>query len=263
MSRNLLAIRLEAFWITVARVRALCLECNGHDPDFENFDQTPYHFNESGSQDGSTLGVCGELCPLVEGHAATRMRWSANLGTFSDAERITDGKETPYAEFMFKFVDKTGKMELRLRNHIHNRGYGKWVSVACSSSGSYGEDEILAFLETHLPHHNPQLRGWRIMLCDDFAAHKTDNCRRLCWSRGYVLLIIPGGATPFVQTCDVALNQHVRRDYVHKETMELIRCFKRGQVVPSLQPEQMIDIMVEVLSQKSIHLRAAESYKET
>ena len=265
-SKELLGQRLRAFWITVFRIRALCLAVAGYDPEMENFDQTPYHANESGSQDACTLGIVGCTVPLIEGHGDTRVRWTANLTTFSNAQSRMASGEMPYCEFMFKHNIKgeQSKMELRLREHIRSRGYGPWVSAATSASGSYTSDDILNFLETHLP-ANPELRArkWRIMFADDFAAHKTDAVRRLCWERGYVLIVHPGGATPFTQTCDTDLNQHVRRDYVALETAELIQHFQQGEVVPKLTPETMIDLMVEVLSVQSVHTRAAQGYKKT
>jgi len=266
-SKALLAKRLEAFWITVFRIRALCMALHGYDPDIENFDQTPYHANESGSQDARTLAVAGEgKVPLIEGHAETRVRWTANLTTFSDAERIRRG-ELPYCEFMFKHNIKgeQSSLELRLREHIRGRGYGPWVSVATSPSGSYTQDDVLNFLDRHLPRDGPQWRAryWRIMFADDFAAHKVSSVRRLCWQRGYVLVLQPGGATPFTQTCDTDLNQHVRRGYIALETQEFIRHFQRGETIPKLTPETMIDLMVEVLSDPKIHLNAAAGYKKT
>ena len=265
-SKELLARRLEAFWITVFRIRAFVMALFGYDPDMENFDQTPYHRNESGSQDARTLAVSGELVPLVECHGDTRVRWTANLTTFRDPKRIEDG-ERPYCEFMFKHDIKgdVSKLELRLREHIRARGYGPWVTVATSASGSYSQDDVLNFLDVHLPHVGPHSRAqyWRIMFCDDFAAHKTDPIRRLCWQRGYILILQPGGATPITQTCDTDLNQHVRREYIALETREFIELFQQGVAIPALREETMIDLMVQVLSGPEVHLRAAQGYKRT
>jgi hypothetical protein len=263
-SKELLGQRLEACWITVFRIRALCIACHGYDPEMENFDQTPYHANESGSLNVKTLAVAGSTVPLIEGHGDTRMRWTANLTTFSDVERIKRG-ELPYCEFMFKHDIKgeESKLELRLREHIRARGYGPWVSVATSSSGSYAQDDILTFLDTHLPRPQSRAKCWRIMFADDFAAHKVNSVRRLCWQRGYILIVLGGGTTPFVQTCDTDLNQHVRREYVALETGEFIHHFQRGESVPKLAPETMIDLMVEVLQNPALHVQAAAGYKKT
>ena len=114
----------------------------------ENWDQSPFHHNETGSGNTPTPAVAGVEVPLVEGHIATRARWPANLTTFSDHARLTtDGP--PYAEHMFK---ADGEVILkRLQDHIRSRGYGKWVSVATSEKGSYRTEDVLACLETHPP----------------------------------------------------------------------------------------------------------------
>ena len=54
-------------------------------------------------------------------------------------------------------------------------------------------------------------------IADAFGAHKTDAIRRLCCQRGYIPILHPGGTTPFAQTCDTDLHQHVRRDYIALE----------------------------------------------
>ena len=73
----------------------------GYDHHFENWDQSPFHHNETGSDNKPTLAVAGVEVPLVEMHTATRMRWTANLTTFSDHARLT--KDGPsYAEHMFQ-----------------------------------------------------------------------------------------------------------------------------------------------------------------
>ena len=81
--------RLELWHLTLARLRALCEEIHGYDPEMENFDQSPYHNNETGAQNPKTLGVQGaKEVPLVEGRADCLERWTANLTTCSNKERI-------------------------------------------------------------------------------------------------------------------------------------------------------------------------------
>ena len=171
----------------------------------ENFDQTPYHSNEVGSQNAPTLALVGSNeVPLVEGHSATRKRWTANLTTFSDKSRIERG-EYPYAEFMCKADADGGKLELRLQEHCRSRGYGPWVTVAASSKGSYKEGDVLTFLERHLPDMS-QSRRSGVIVSEDFGPHKTDNVWRLCWSRGYKMIPHGGGCTPVVQTADTSMS---------------------------------------------------------
>ena len=258
--KNLLAERLRIWWLNLARVRALCIELHGYDPVQENWDQSPFHLNEIGSQDAKTLVVKGShTVPLIEGHSDVRARWTANLTTFSDHERIRSGG-IPYAEFMFKADgDKVLK---RLQEHIRSRGYGSWVSVATGPKGSYRQEHILEFLEKHLP-VKTQSRRWRIALGDDFSAHKTENVGRLCWQRGYVMMLHPGGATPITQTVDTDLNQHVKREYSVLESLAILDHMRKGMAVPKLAPTECVDMMVQVLSDPQIHLRAADGYKKT
>ena len=126
---------MEIGWLNVARVRALCLAVHGYDPEIENWDQIPFHHNESGSQNVTTLAVAGATVPLVECHAMTRERWTANLTTFSNEERLKE-EGPPYCEIMFKATAE-GPLEQRLWEHVRSRGYGPWVSVTTSEKGSY------------------------------------------------------------------------------------------------------------------------------
>ena len=197
VSKRVLAERLEIEWLNGARVRQLCLCAHGYEPEHENFDQSPYQHNAVGSQNtAKTLAVAGCTVPLIEGHAATRARWTANLTTFSDTKRITEMAERgefPYAECMFRADGQ--RLQATLREHIRSRGYGRWVSAATSEKGSYREADILQFLDNHLPLMTAE-RRWRIMWADDFAPHKSDNVKRMCWHRGYVGMHKGGGRYP-------------------------------------------------------------------
>ena len=261
---HVLEERCEIGWLNAFRVRAACEAIHGYDPEMENFDQSPFHANETGSKNVSTLAVAGLEVPLVEGHADTRERWTGNFTTFSDKQRILAG-ETPYVEVMLKSnADSSGgrqTIELRVREHIRSRGYGPWMTVATSPKGSYREADVLNFLDKHLP-LKTEGRPWRIMFNDDFAAHKTDAVFRLCWSRGYVLVTLGGGVTPVQQTVDLDLNQHVRREYCAAEAEVLISMMRDGVVVPSLRPENCVDLLHGVMSKQALHLAAADSYEK-
>ena len=253
-------------WLSVFRVRAACEAIFGYDPGMENFDQSPYHHNETGSKNVGTVAVAGMECPLVEGHADTRSRWTGNFTTFSEKSRILAG-EMPYVEAMFKSnADSTtdGRrmtLELRVREHIRSRGYGPWITVATSPRGSYREADVLNFLERHLPKWE-EGRRWRIMLADDFSAHLTSAVFRLCWQRGYVFIPLGGGTTGVQQTVDLQLNQHVRRKYTAEESVELIDQMRAGVSIPRCTPEKCVDILVEVMSSQALHLHAADSYEQ-
>eukprot|EP00959_Pyramimonas_sp_CCMP1952_P062822 1313814-Pyramimonas_sp.AAC.1 len=65
--------------LNVARVRAAAEELLGYDPHILNWDQSPFHHNETASASKPCLAVKGGLAPLVEAHDDSKARWTANL----------------------------------------------------------------------------------------------------------------------------------------------------------------------------------------
>lgn len=258
--KAVLAERLEEWWRIIFRLRTLALEVLGYDLEMENWDQSPYYRNESGSSNTGTIDMSGlNEVTLIEGHADTRDRWSFNAMTWSNVERILE-EGPPYCECMFRGGD--GKLEKQLKDHVRSCGYDKWMSAAVSPKGSYRECDVLSFLDTHLPLMH-EGRRWRIALADDLASHKTEAVFRLCFSRGYILVIHGGGATPVTQTVDTDCNQHLRRGYTATEVAEFIRQMQLGTVVPKTTPEDCIDMMAAVAANLAIHVAAADGYKKT
>lgn len=81
--RHVLKERLEIFWVNLFRLRLFIRLQFGYDPLLLNFDQSPFHHNETGAQNKATLGVRGSVVPVVEGNSDIRSRWTANLTTVS------------------------------------------------------------------------------------------------------------------------------------------------------------------------------------
>jgi len=77
------------------------------------------------------------------------------------------------------------------------------------------------------------------------------------------MIVLGGGITPVLQTCDTDLNQHVKRDYVAHESAELIQQMQDGHVVPSYSPECCIDMMATVLINMNLHRDASKGYIKT
>ena len=258
--RGVLQERLHIGWANIFRVRKLMVDLLGYEPTILNWDQSPYHNNETGSQNKPVLGVKGSIIPIVEGKDDVRARWTANLTTISHSRGILKGQMPP-VECLFKAaVD--GPVKERLTEYIRSRGFPSWFSVACSPRGSYREDDVINFLSNHLEKWAPG-RDWRIILADDYAAHKTATVRRFCWNRGYILLLHGGGATPVVQTVDTDLNEHVRRAYARLETELLLDKMRNGVVVPKASHEECLELMRDVLSDPAIHTSAVAGFKKT
>ena len=257
--KHVLKERLHLFWVSLFRVRQLAVLALGYEPMLLNWDQSPYHHNESGSQNKPTLAVRGSTVPVVEGNSDCKSRWTANLTTCSDEAAVAAGFIPP-AECMFK-GSKNGKVHLRLEEHRRRIGCPAWLTVTMSDKGSYKEHDVVSFLKAHLEEWK-EGRDWRIIFADDFAAHKSQNVFSLCWSRGYVLILHGGGATPVAQTPDTDLNEEVRRVYGYKETALLMEKMRCGQTVPKLTHEECLDMMHSVICDKELHMKAARGYKK-
>ena len=251
--------RVEIFWVVLFRIRLFILLAFGYDPLILNFDQSPFHHNETGSQNKPTLAVKGSVVPVVEGNSDVKSRWTGNFTTQS---RFTGGKGDPMpaVECMFK-AERDGRVAARLQEFHRSHGFPQWFTVTVGPKGSYRELDVISWLEKHLEPWK-EGRDWRVYLCDDYAAHKTNNVWNLCWSRGYVRIVHGGGTTPCEQTCDTDLNEDVRRIYGNKEACLLLEKMRSGQVVPRLTHEECMLLMLEVMSDPALHMRAAAGYKK-
>jgi hypothetical protein len=169
-------------------------------------------------------------------------------------------KRIPGLELMFKAAGHL--LEAKLQTYIRNRGC-RWLSVVTGPKGSYREEHVLNYLERHLP---PLTEGrrWRVILMDAYGPQMSEAVRRLCWSRGYVVIIHGGGATGVTQVNDTDLHQHLRKAYLEKETAEMIRCSRlHPNGTHSPKPEQCIDWMIDVWSNPQLHLSAVAGFKKT
>ena len=264
--RGVLKERLEIHWVIIFRLRLFIFLAFGYDPLIANPDQSPYHHNETGSQNKPTLGVRGGTVPVVEGNSDVKSRWTAFLTTFSRIPAVAGGGggggggAMAWVECMFK-AERDGVVDARLQAFLRSRGFPPWFTVTVGPKGSYREQDIIAFLEKHLELWE-EGRDWRLLLLDDFGPHKTDNVWALCWSRGYIRVVHGGGATPVGQTPDTDLNEHVRRSYGDKECRLLVEKMRGGQVVPRLAHEECLLLMLEVMSDPELHKQASEGYKK-
>ncbi len=133
--RKVLKERLEFFWVNLFRIRLFIHTVFGYDPLILNFDQSPFHHNETGSQNKPTLGARWGIVPVVEGNSDVKSRWTANLTTWSRFPAIADG-EMPASECMFK-AEPDGLVNERLQAFLRSRGFPKWFTVTVGPKGSY------------------------------------------------------------------------------------------------------------------------------
>ncbi len=208
--------RVRILWCNIIRIRHAILLIFGYDPDVDGWDQKPFHMNEAGSKYQKTLSFSGGEVELKEGHSATRERWTACTYTTSSLERAM---RIPPLEIMFKGGPRVFaslqdfKETLRASEAFGNLG---WLSLCTGDSGSYKAEDVLAYLQRHLEPWGPG-RRWRILTADDYKGHKDPRIFQLCWERGYLLILIGGGITGAVQTCDTHLHLPMSMKYQHAE----------------------------------------------
>ena len=150
--RKVFKERPEIFWVVLFRIRQLILLVFKYDPLIENFDQSPFHHNETGSQNKPTLGVRGSTVPVVEGNSDVKSRWTANLMTSSRFTAVADSRgnvRMPPAECMFKAAPD-GVLNERLQEVLRSHGFPAWFTVTVGPKGSNRGHDVIAFLKKHL-----------------------------------------------------------------------------------------------------------------
>ena len=75
-------------------------------------------------------------------------------------------------------------------------------------------------------------------------------------------MIHGGGTTPISQTPDTDLNEHVRRECGELEAGVLINKMRDGEIVPKLRNEECMELMLQILTSKTLHKKAAEGFKK-
>ena len=93
----------------------------GYDLLIQDFDQSPFHHNETGPQNKPTLAVRGSTVPVVNGNTDCKFRWTANLTTVSKFTAVAGG-QMPATECMFK-AEKGGPVDQRLQACLRSRGF--------------------------------------------------------------------------------------------------------------------------------------------
>lgn len=265
-SRPVLKSRLEIDWLNIFSLRYFIFKCHGYDPVITNSDQSPFHNNETGAQNKVVLAVKGSKVPVVEGNSDVKSRWTVMLTTCSDEKRILNGYVPP-AECMYKAA-YDGHIDHRLQAYCRSRGVPEWLTATTSPKGSYREQDVVTFHQRHwsIPSELSSAEvadiPWTIHCLDYYAPHTSPNVRRYLWSQKTVLLVHPGGVTPYVQTPDTDANEDVRRRYGDKEAEVLIDKLRLGDPVPSMAPERSMEVMRQILSDTQLHLNAAKGFKK-
>ena len=110
----------------------------------------------------------------------------------------------------------------QLQAYVFSRGLPFQVTVVTGPKGSYREEHILNFLETHVGDSVPG-RKWELVFLDAYAPGLTDNVQRCCWARGCVEITHGGGASSMCQTNETDHHLHVRKRFIELQTALMIK----------------------------------------
>jgi len=234
---------------------------HGYDPDMRNVDQAPFHKNEAGSKTYGTVVMKGShKVPLLEGHAATRERFSLSTVTDSNEDRIRN-KELPGFEVMFKAAGKV--KEKKLQEYAASLKRPFKLSVATGPSGSYKEHDLLTMQDKWLEPWG-EGRRWEIWMGDAYAAGLTNNVQRQCWQKGYISLTHGGGASMIAQTNDTELHKPVRAEFcAMQQELILGKTQTAGGGLFECSDEENIMLLATVMGNMTFHLQACKGYKYT
>lgn len=227
-----------------------------------NFDQKPFHTNESGSKDLRTLDFKGaKTVALKEIHSQTRERWTACTACFSDKR---GARKVPPLFCVFKGGEEIlrSSEEYIARTPLFQEA-GEKFKVAVSNSASMRKEHVLDYLNWLLPLLREDMAetAWGILLCDAYRAHISDSIMRLAWEFQFVVIFIGGGATGVVQVNDTHLHGPLSREYMEREMTSM---FEAMQADPHGCPGRtryqcMSDLML-VWQDQALHLRSCEGF---
>ena len=219
--------RLQDYLKNVWTLRRFFIQKYGVDPPIINGDQMPLHRNESSQQ--KTLAFKGEDTFVKENYMLSRER----VTVFTQVTNKESIKLDP--EFVFK-----GK-GTRTKVSVPDSVKYQW-----SPSGSYRIDQMLETI-SHLPNrYNPfTQKDFAIYVLDDYAVHLIPEVRKALYLRGYILVLMGGGITGFIQANDTDLHHHLKRRYRHEEMALMLKKLEVDKnKVPAPSREEMINLLL-------------------
>ena len=185
----------------------------------------PLHRNKSSSQ--KTLNFKGEETFVKQNHMLPRERVTVFTQVSSDSKFYTP-------EFVFK--GKGTKINVEAD-----------IKLQWSPSGSHRLDQLLKTI-SNLPnsYHPFTQKDYAIYVLEDYAVHLMPEVRKALYQRGYILVIMGGRITGFIQSNDTHLHRKLKanyRDLKMELMMEKLQADKKK--VPSPTRKEMINMAVK------------------
>ena len=109
------------------------------------------------------------------------------------------------------------------------------VKVQGSDSGSYRLEQMLQTLK-NLPNRNRNpftKKDWEIYVLDNYAVHIMSEIRKALWDRSYVLVLMGGGITDFIQQNDTHIHQRLKNHRNSESALMIDKLQAKKNKVPS------------------------------
>ena len=241
LSKDDLCVRIKDYLKNVWTVRNFFLKKFGVDPPVINGDQMPLHRDESGSQ--KTMSFKNLDAYVKENYSLTRERATVYTQVSSDPTMNL------IPEFIFKGKGTRTKL---------NAPDG--VKVQWSDSGSYRLEHMLNTIG-NLPNRNNNpfsKKDWAIYVLDNYAVHLMPEIRKALWARGYVLVLIGGGITGFIQQNDTHIHRPLKYEYRNNEcTLMIVKLQADKTKVPSPTRDEMMAMLAHAWNALTVDCAAA------
>ena len=101
-------------------------------------------------------------------------------------------------------------------------------------------------------------KDWTIYVLDNYAVQIVPEIRKALWGRGYVLFLIGGGITGFIQQNDTHIHRPLKNHYRNSECAFMIEKLPASKnKVPSPTRDEMMSMLANICSLLTVDSTAA------
>ena len=87
-------------------------------------------------------------------------------------------------------------------------------------------------------------KDFPVYVLDDYVVHLMPEVRKLLWERGYVLIIIGGGITGYIQENDTHVHRALKREYRDLEAELMLSMLQKNNAkIPSQSRDNMMKMI--------------------
>ena len=152
---------------------------------------------------------------------------------------------------VFTQVASVSKIVLQPESIFKGKGVRAKVAVEnanfqWSPSGSYRLEHMIKTISNLPNRFNPfTQKNFAIYALDDYAVHLVPKVRKVLYERCYILIVMGGGITGFIQANDTDLHRRLKALYRHEEMDLMLKMLEIDKnKVPSSKREDMVQMLL-------------------